>query len=179
MIDDGNIRHCMVEISPPNTFWRNSPGMLLSLITVPGSIYAAYELEAPVMKWLALDGHSPAEDVPWYFLTQDLAGGICSLGALVLSLLIAAISWRKWRDYAEMITWMSLVYHGGNILKGLVILYYCPGLLEGQRNTTRYLTFDSYISDWLIRGVTLLTPLVVVIVSIALMRRRKQREIRT
>jgi hypothetical protein len=42
---------------------------------------------------------------------------------------------------------MPVLWHGGDIAKGWIIYKSCPGLLDGQRNTSRWSTFNSYLYD--------------------------------
>ncbi len=124
------------------------------------------------MQWLALHGGSPGDAPPWYFITQDFAEGICSLAVFLLSLGVAAAIWRWWSGYAGTIIWMSLIYHGGNISRSWIIYKSCPGLLDGQRITSRWPTFDSYLGDpqvalarTLVLGAGILLALVLAVVS--------------
>lgn len=99
------------------------------------------------MERFALHGGSPGDAPPWYFITRDFADGICALGALLLSLLVAVVTWRWWPTYSSMMVWMSLISYGGDIAQSWIIHRACPGLLDGQRITSRWSTFDSYLND--------------------------------
>lgn len=123
------------------------PGMLIFLVVLIGSLYAAYSFQEPVMQWLGLHGGSPGNAPPWYFITQDFAKGICSGGALLLCLLVAVVMWRWWPSYAAMLVWMSLLWQGQDVARSWIIYQACPGLLEGQRSTSRWPTFQSYLYD--------------------------------
>lgn len=124
-----------------------SLGMFLFFMVVLGSQYLAHALQEPVMQWFALHGGSPADEPLWYSITRDFAEGICSAGALLLCVLVAVVAWRRWPSYALMMVCMPLVFHGGNIGRSLIIYQACPGLLDGQRITTRWLTTRSYTFD--------------------------------
>lgn len=128
------------------------PGMLLFFIVLIGSLYAAQACQEPVMQWLGLHGGSPGDAPPWYFITRDFAKGICSGGALLLSLLVAVVMWRWWPSYAAMLVWMSLLWQGQDVARSWIIYQACPGLLDGQRSTSRWPTFDSYLHDQDIAG---------------------------
>ncbi len=134
---------------PLPSFVRKSefPGMLIFFIVVLGGQYLAYRLQEPVMQHYGLHGGGPGDAPPWYFITRDFAQGICSLGVLLLSLGIAAATWRWWPGYSGIIIWMSLMYQGGNIAQSWIIYQSCPGLLDGQRITSRWPTFHSYLGD--------------------------------
>ena len=99
------------------------------------------------MDHFALHGGSPGEDPPWYFITRDFAKSIGSSVALLLSLVVAAFTWRWWPTYSSMMVWMSVLWQGGDIAQGWIIYRSCPGLLDGQRNTSRWSTFKSYLYD--------------------------------
>ena len=134
------------------SFRQQWPGMLIFFVVVVGSQFLAYQFRKPVMEWLSLTDGRPGQDPPWYFINQDFAEGVCAAGVLALSLMIAIVIWRWWATAAGMIAWMSLIWMGGHVAKAWIIFQYCPGLLEGQRNTERWPTFDSYLNDPLIDG---------------------------
>lgn len=154
--------------------------MLFSFVTVIGTMILAHRLEEPVMNWLSLNGGGPGDEPPWYFITNHFVRGVCSLAALVVSLICAAVAWKKWPDSAGMMVWMPVLWHGGNIAESFIILRYCPGLLEGQRNTDRWPTFMSYLEDPLIdttRSFILIGTLIGVFAVPLLIRLlRKQRK---
>ena len=99
------------------------------------------------MEWLKLHGGSPGEEPPWYFITRDFAEGICASGALLLTLIVAVVTWRWWSSYSSMMVWMSLISYGGDIVRAWIIYQACPGIIDGQRITSRWLTLDSYLND--------------------------------
>jgi len=140
----------MPEKSEPSSFLSQLPGMVFFFVTVIGTMHLAHEFREPVMRWLSLEGGSPGDEPPWYFITGDFAEGICSLGALLLSLFCAALAWKKWPQSAGMMVWMPFIWHGGKIAQSWIIFHYCPGLLDGQRTTARWPTFESYLNDPLI-----------------------------
>ncbi|WP_035613655.1 hypothetical protein [Haloferula sp. BvORR071] len=152
--------------------------MIIFLVTMLGTQQLSFSLREPVMNWLALHDGSPGQEPPWYFINRDFAEGICSSAALALSLLVAALSWRWWPDMAKMMTWFSLISNGGNVAKGWVIYRYCPGLADGQRSTTRWPSFDSYLNDPLIHRLQSMVLwgtmlfFVVLPLAIGLMRKR-------
>lgn len=123
------------------------PGMLLFFVVVIGSQYLAHAFQEPVMQWFGLRGGSPGDAPPWYYITQDFAEGICCAGALLLCVLVAAVRWRWWPSYASMMVWMPLIWQGGNIARSWIIYQACPGLLDGQRSTSRWPTPESYLND--------------------------------
>lgn len=143
-------------------------GMLVSLVVLIGSFYAAHALREPVMQWLGLHGGSPGDAPPWYFITQDFAQGICSGGALVLSLLVAAVMWRRWPSHAVMLVWMPLLWLGQDVARSWIIHQACPGLLDGQRSTTRWPTFQSYLDDPDIAGANTLVMAGALLLSVVL-----------
>jgi hypothetical protein len=126
---------------------RETPGIFVFFAMTVGSICLAHYLKGPVMDHFALHGGSPGEDPPWYFITRDFAKSIGSSVALLLSVVVAAFTWRWWPTYSSMMVWMSVLWQGGDIAQGWIIYRYCPGLLNGQRNTSRWTTFKSYLCD--------------------------------
>ena len=123
------------------------PGMLIFFVMIIGSLYAAQAFQEPVMQRLGLHGGSPGDAPPWYFITQDFAKGICSGGALLLCVLVAVVMWRWWPSYAGMLVWMPLLFLGQDVARSWIIYQACPGLLDGQRTTSRWPTFQSYLYD--------------------------------
>lgn len=121
--------------------------MLVFFIFLIGSLYAAHAFQEPVMQRFGLHGGSPGDAPPWYFITQDFAKGICSGGALALCVLVAVAMWRWWPSYAAMLVWMSLLWQGQDVARSWIIYQACPGLLDGQRTTSRWPTFQSYLYD--------------------------------
>lgn len=121
--------------------------MIIFFVVTLGTLTLAHHFQEPVMERFALQGGSPGDAPPWYFITRDFAEGICAFGALLLSLVIAGVTWRWWPSYSSMIVWMSIIWHGGALIQSWIIYQSCPGILDGQRVTERWPTFDSYISD--------------------------------
>lgn len=121
--------------------------MFLFFIVVVGSLYAAYSFQELVMQWFGLHGGSPGDAPPWYFITRDFAQGVCSAGALLLCVLVAVAMWRWWPSYAGMLVWMPLLFLGQDVARSWIIYQACPGLLDGQRTTSRWPTVKSYLFD--------------------------------
>jgi hypothetical protein len=126
---------------------RELPGMFIFLMVILGTQQLAFHFQEPVMGWLSLHGGSPGEEPPWYFITLDFADGICASGALLLSLIIAVVTWRWYPTYSSMMVWMPLISYGGDIAQAWLIHQACPGIIDGQRITSRWPTFDSYLYD--------------------------------
>lgn len=166
--------------SDPSSFKSQLPGMVFFFATIIGTMHLAHRFEEPVMNWFSLKGGTPGDEPPWYFITDHFARGVCSLGALVVSLICAAVAWKKWPQSAGMMLWMPFLWHGGNIAESFIILHYCPGLLEGQRTTDRWPTFMSYLEDPLIESAhtTILIGTLVMAFALPLLFRllRKPRE---
>lgn len=105
---------------------------------------------------------------PWYFITRDFAKGICSAGALLLCLLVAVASWRWWPSYTIMMVWMPLLWQGQDVARSWIIYQACPGLLDGQRITSRWPTFKSYLHDHDIAWVKILVMVGAILLSFIL-----------
>ena len=133
--------------SSGHLYIREITGMLILFVVILGTQQLAFHFEKPVMEWLKLHGGIPGEDPPWYFITRDFADGICASGALLLTLIVAVVMWRWWPTYSIMMVWMPLISYGGDIGRAWIIYQACPGIIDGQRITSRWLTFDSYLYD--------------------------------
>lgn len=142
--------------------------MLIFFIVLMVSLYAAHACQEPVMQWLGLHGGSPGDAPPWYFITRDFAKGICSGGALLLCVLVAAFMWRWWPGYAAMLVWMPLLWLGQDVARSWIIHQACPGLLEGQRITSRWPTFQSYQFDHDIAGANTAVMVGALLLSVVL-----------
>ena len=121
--------------------------MIIFFVVVLGTQQLAFHFDEPVLEWLNLPRGSPGDEPPWYFVTGDFADGICASGALLLSLFAAVVTWRWWPTYSSMMVWMPLISYGGDIAQAWIIHQACPGLIDGQLITSRWLTFDSYLRD--------------------------------
>ena len=142
--------------------------MLIFFAVAVGSLQLANHFQEPFMERFALQGGSPGDQPPWYFITRDFAEGICALGALSLSIVVAVITWRWWPSYSSMMVWMSFLWNGGHIAKSWIIGQSCPGLLEGQRITSRWHTFDSYLNDQGIARAQTLVWLSAIVIAVGL-----------
>ena len=142
--------------------------MFLFFVVVLGSLYMAHWFQEPVMQRFGLNGGSPGDAPPWYFITRDFAKGICSAGTLLLCLLVAVASWRWWPSYAIMMVWMPLLWQGQDVARSWIIYQACPGLLDGQRTTSRWPTFQSYLHDHDIAWVNILVMVGAILLSFIL-----------
>lgn len=129
------------------SFTRELPGILVFLAVILGTQQLAFHFEEPFLERLDLLADRPGEDPPWYFITRDFASGIFASGAYFLSLLAAVATWRRWPTYSSMMVWSPLISHGSDIARAWIIYHACPGLMDGQRTTSRWPTFDSYFFD--------------------------------
>lgn len=129
------------------SFIRKFSGMLTFFFVILGTQQLAFHFDEPVLEWLGLHSGSQEGEPPWYFITRDFADGICAFGALLLSLFFAVLTWRWWPTYSSMMVWIVLILYGGDIAQAWIIHQACPGLIDGQRITSRWLTFDSYTYD--------------------------------
>jgi hypothetical protein len=100
-----------------------------------------------VRDWFGLRDDSPHGGPPWYYITRDFADAICASGAMAVSLMAALVMWRWWPSAASYQIWMPLIMYSSEVSKGWIIYQACPGLLDGQRSTSRWTTFDSYLHD--------------------------------
>ncbi len=144
------------------------PGMLVFFVVLMVSLYAAQYFQEPVMQRFALHGGSPGDAPPWYFITRDFAKGLCSGGALLLCVLVAVAMWRRWPSYASLMIWMPLLWQGHDVARSWIIYQACPGLLDGQRITSRWPTYQSYMDDHDIAWARILVMVGAVLLSVIL-----------
>ena len=142
--------------------------MFIFFAVILGTQQLAFHFKEPVMGWLNLHGGSPGEEPPWYFITRDFADGICASGALLLSLIVAVVTWRWYPTYSSMMVWMPLISYGGDIAQAWLIHQACPGIIDGQRITSRWPTFDSYLFDQDISRAQTLFSLIGILLAVGL-----------
>ena len=141
---------------------------MIFFVVMFASLYVADSFGESVMKRYGLYGGSPGDAPPWYFITRDFADGFGAVIALSISLVAAVATWRWWPTYAAMMVWMALLWHGGAIAQSWIIHQSCPGLIDGQRITTRWLTYDSYLHDAGIDRIKTLIRWSAVLLAVAL-----------
>ena len=95
-------------------------------------------------------GDHPDKSPPWYFIRRDAITAGCFLGALAICIAVAVLARKRYPIYANMLAWMSVLWFGGNVWRGIVILFSTHDLLRPETATTRWSTFESYLYDPLI-----------------------------
>ena len=89
------------------------------------------------------------------------------MGALTVCLAVAILARRRYPVYANMLAWMSVLWFGGRVWRGVVILLSTHGLFQPVGATTRWSTFQAYVYDPLIQagqlGVYVLTFVIVAV----------------
>ena len=76
--------------------------------------------------------------------------------------------WRWWPSYAAILVWMPLLSLGQDVARSWIIYQACPGLLDGQRTTSRWPTFQSYLYDHDIERVDTMIMVGAVLLSVIL-----------
>ena len=104
------------------------------------------KLQPAVLEFFRFPDSSPGDSPPWYFIRIDFAHGVCALGTLLICLAIAGVGWKRFRIFAEIIVWMIIISHGGDIIKAAIIYLSCPNFLYPTA-VSHWPTFDSYLND--------------------------------
>lgn len=113
------------------------------------SIVITIGLFAPpyVEEWLRFLRFDWTVDSMWRDIASDFSRGLVSFGLLLTLWVAAALLWNRNSEYAAICIWMAVLFFGREVFKTAAIYHYCPGLLEGERQSTRWQTLAGYRDD--------------------------------
>lgn len=127
----------------------------------------AGELSHAAWQRFGVPADRPGDSPPWYFIRQDYIDGIV-MGAIgLVCVLIGLLALRRFRIYAGMLIWQSLLWFGGPAWQSMIILRRSDHVLDPASATTTWQSFDAYISDSLYWRGKVVIFLVVLLVAIA------------
>ncbi|MGV3658656.1 MAG: hypothetical protein ACO1TE_00680 [Prosthecobacter sp.] len=108
---------------------------------------AANKLHPTVLEMLSIPDSRGRDVVPWHYIRRDFADGLCFAGALLIFYILAAISWKRFRPFAEMSFWMGIVFFALPVVKAGIIYVKCAHLFDPALAACPWPDFDSYLND--------------------------------
>jgi hypothetical protein len=104
-------------------------------------------------------GEGPGNNPPFYFLRLDAMDGLCAGIAMCLALVLVCATWKRYRRSSSMAFFMAWIWCMPGVVRGLIIWWRCPHLMDPQRAVSAWPTFDAWMNDPLpsvAMGITLL-----------------------
>ena len=95
---------------------------------------------------------SPQDNPPLYFLRQDVVAGLCFGAGMLLTVLLVAITWRRFQPYSFVTLWLAWLFCMPGIVKAASVYVRCPNLLDPRGAKSAWLTFEDYIHDPYLKG---------------------------
>jgi hypothetical protein len=92
-------------------------------------------------------GEGPGNNPPFYFLRQDAMDGLCAGIAMGLALVLVAVTWKRYRRASSMAFFMAWIWCMPGLVRGLIIWWRCPHLMDPQRAVSAWPTFDAWMYD--------------------------------
>jgi hypothetical protein len=90
---------------------------------------------------------APGDAPPFYFLRHDFVRGVCAGAALLLTLVLVALTWKQYQPYSGMALWMAWLWLMPPIVDALIIYWRCPHLMDARRAVSGWNTFHEYLDD--------------------------------
>ncbi len=82
--------------------------ILLVLVLIDAFVGTNWTFQQHVSHALGVpDTASPGDAPPFYFIRQDFVRGICAGIGLLLSFVLVAVTWKRFRHYSGIALWMS------------------------------------------------------------------------
>jgi hypothetical protein len=136
------------------------------LLAVGVIAYAlAGELSHYAFERFGFPSDHPGDSPPWYFIRQDYIDGIVMGGIGLLCILVGVLALRRFRVFAEMLIWQTLLWFGGSVWQAVIILMRSDHVMDPALASTTWQSFDAYIADPLYwRGKMVLYLLVGIVV---------------
>jgi hypothetical protein len=127
-----------------------------------------------VQHWLNVPpGDTPGgSDSPLYFMRQDVVWGICSATAMLLSLVLVALTWKRFPQGSSHALWFSWLWTMPWVASGLVTLCRSSHLMDPQKATAGWATAHDYIADPIRHGAMILMMLTALAMSFLMRRYR-------
>ena len=123
---------------------------------------------------LALDvpaGDAPGGDAPFWFLRQHVVDGVCAEVGMLLALLLAALTWKRYPRYSSTALWMGCLWSVPSVVDALIICCRSSNLMDPRRAATDWKTFDQWLDDPL-RRVSFYASLAAIVALAFALRRR-------
>jgi hypothetical protein len=95
-------------------------------------------------------GDAPGGGPPFWFLRRDFLDGICAATAMFLATLLVAVTWKLNRRTSFQAFFMAWIWCMPGTLRGLIIWWRCPHLMDPQRAVSPWATSEQLLNDPLI-----------------------------
>lgn len=89
----------------------------------------------------------PGGDPPWYFIGKDLISGLFCLGGMILTLLVAVWTRRRFGTGSWMAAWMAVLWMGYPAAQAFLILLRTTHIWDPSAAVSQWRTFDEYAAD--------------------------------
>ena len=99
---------------------------------------------------------------PWYFIGQDLVGGLLCLGGLILTLIVAVRARRRFGAGSWMASWMAAISMGYPAAQAFLILLRTTHIWDPSAAASDWRTFDQYHRDpvrWVVFALSVIAGL--------------------
>lgn len=125
----------------------------------------AGELSRYAFERFGFPSDRPGDNPPWYFIRQDYIDGIVMGSIGLLCILIGVLALRRFRVFAGMLIWQTLIWFGGSVWQAMIIVLRSDHVMDPSAASTAWSSFDAYIADPLYwRGKMVLYLLVGIVV---------------
>lgn len=89
----------------------------------------------------------PGGDPPWYFIGQDFITGLFCLVSMILTLLVAVWTRRRFGTGSWMAAWMAVLWMGYPAAQAFLILLRTTRIWDPTAAASQWRTFDEYAGD--------------------------------
>ena len=89
----------------------------------------------------------PGGDPPWYFIGQDLLTGLFCLGGMILTLIVAVGTRRRFGAGSGTAAWMAVLWMGYPAAQAFLILTRTTRIWDPSAAVSQWRTFDDYAAD--------------------------------
>ncbi len=117
-------------------------------------------------------GSAPGNDGPFYFLRQDVVRGICAATGMLLSLILVALTWKRFPKGSCNALWFAWLWTMPWAAVGLYAYCGSSHLMDPQTATAGWKTADEYVEDPIKPTAMLLMALVAVAMNLLFRRYR-------
>ncbi len=89
----------------------------------------------------------PGGDPPFYFLRRDAMDGVRAGIAMGLALVLVAATWKRYRRSSAMAFFMAWIWCMPGVVRGLIVWWRCPHLMDPTLAVSAWPTFDQWMGD--------------------------------
>ena len=116
------------------------------LTLIPGFSWTYHEYVSHLLN--VPRGDAPGgNDAPFYFMRQDVVRGICAATGMFLSLVLVAVTWKRFPKGSSNALWFAWLWSMPWVAMALVTYCRSSHLMDPQRATAGWTTAEQYSSD--------------------------------